>query len=182
MNNLIIIGIVVILLTLIILTLYKSNIKEHLTPASDEAIQNIASMYNKDQISIGKIKVGNAILSLNNKTGKTDLFIDGDIHVGGNIYMNPDMDGNPKTSGSSAIIFGTMGMREYSGHLSMINATGTNVAGTSDMPKGGVVFLARNDGYGTWSTGPYNNIPKNWNSQAAGDAANFGTYKTGPDA
>ena len=176
MDNWIIITIVSIALLLVIMALYRRNIKEHLTPASDEAIQNIASLYNKDEISIGKIRVGNAILALNNKTGKTDLFIDGDVHIGGNIYMNPDMDGNPRTSGSSAIIFGSMGIREYSGHLSMINATGSG-----GMPKGGVIFLARHDGGGTWSTGPYMTILKDWNSASSGDAANFGTYKSGPE-
>lgn len=177
-----IIGVTIILLIITLITLYTYKPKklEHLSIQSDEAVQNVASLYNKDSLVVNKISIGKATIFPNTKTGKTDLFIDGDIHVNGNIYMNPDMDGNPKTSGSSAIIFGNMGIRNYTfgggyGHLSIINTDGS-----LGMPKGGVIFLARSDGYGTWSTGGYNNIPKDWNVQVGSDASNFGEYTPQP--
>jgi len=185
--TILIIGIIIIILVILILT-NKPEKLEHLTFQSEEALQNLASLYNKDAMTIGKItalnqmNVGKTGIVMNKSTGKVDLYIDGDIHVNGNIYMNPDMDGNPKTSGSSAIIFGSLGMREYGGHLSMINAVGS-----AGMPKGGVLFLARNDG-GIWSPGSsdlsipkiMNIISRDWNTQAGGDAANFGTFQQSP--
>ena len=54
-KNLIIIGIIIVILIGIIL--YNKSKLEHLTITSDEAIQNIASLYNKDELTIGKMTI-----------------------------------------------------------------------------------------------------------------------------
>jgi hypothetical protein len=55
MNKLIII--ICVFLSIFLMKLYSIEKLEHLTNQSDEAIQNIASLYNKDQLTIGALNV-----------------------------------------------------------------------------------------------------------------------------
>ena len=58
MNNQTIIIIVVIFLIILFVKLFitkRQDNFEHLTTQSDEAVQNLASLYNKDQLTIGQL-------------------------------------------------------------------------------------------------------------------------------
>jgi uncharacterized membrane protein len=55
MNKLIII--ICVFLSIFLVKLYSIEKLEHLTLQSDEAIQNLSSMYNKDQLTIGALNV-----------------------------------------------------------------------------------------------------------------------------
>lgn len=48
--------ILVVIFIVKLLTMRKSKL-EHLTPTSDEAIQNLASLYNKDKLTIGSMNI-----------------------------------------------------------------------------------------------------------------------------
>lgn len=54
--NIIIIFFLFIVMILLMMILYNKKL-EHLTVQSDEAIQNISSLYNKDQLTIGNLNV-----------------------------------------------------------------------------------------------------------------------------
>ena len=137
MNNMIfIIGIIILILVILILT-RKPKKLEHLTQ-SNEALQNLASLYNKDAMTIGNItalnqmNVGKTGIVMNSKTGKADLYIDGDVHVNGNIYMNPQL----TAQGSGAIVFNDQLIKSFDkSHL-----------GTFLVSNGNALFLSRYDG------------------------------------
>ena len=135
-----IIILVLVTLNIILIFLYSRKNMEHLTPQSDEAIQNLASLYQKDKIIIKELNVGNTVLKVNDKTGKTDLYIDGDIHAGNNIYMNPTVKEN--VFGSGAIVFNGQLIKSANiGHLGIFH-----------WDNGNALFLARTDGQ-SFSTG-----------------------------
>ena len=83
MNNLtlfVIISIFVIICLSKIYIVYCKNNLEHLTANSDEAIQNLASLYNTDQLTIGKINATGKVESeqIQSKFIKTDRLQLGD--------------------------------------------------------------------------------------------------------
>ena len=59
MNTFELIVIIIIFLIIFLVKIYNIKKLEHLTTQSDEAVQNLASLYNKDQLTIGKINVVN---------------------------------------------------------------------------------------------------------------------------
>ena len=75
MNNLIIFIIIIILLIIFLhrLCIKQSGKLEHLTPESDEAIQNVASLYNANKMTIGQL----------NSTG--DVNAAGNVNVTGKV-------------------------------------------------------------------------------------------------
>jgi hypothetical protein len=64
-----------------------TNKLEHLTPQSDEAIQNIASLYNKDKLTIGSLDVTGKANVESVEIGNTKLG-NNSINVGGTIIDN----------------------------------------------------------------------------------------------
>lgn len=58
MNNITLI-IIIIFLVIIVIKLLSIRKYEHLTPQSDEAIQNLANMYNKDQVIFDNVSAKN---------------------------------------------------------------------------------------------------------------------------
>ncbi|MCJ7636270.1 MAG: hypothetical protein MUO21_02140 [Nitrososphaeraceae archaeon] len=56
MDNNTIYIIIIIFVIIFLVKLFTIRKLEHLTQSSDEAIQNLASLYNKDQLTIGTIK------------------------------------------------------------------------------------------------------------------------------
>ncbi|ARF10075.1 hypothetical protein Indivirus_12_3 [Indivirus ILV1] len=73
----------VIIIVIKLLTMSKAKL-EHLTSTSDEAIQNIASLYNKDQMTIGNL-TATGTTTLNNVTasnGNIDTIKTGKLLLG----------------------------------------------------------------------------------------------------
>ena len=64
MNNQTIFIIIIIFLVIGLAKIYiiRNKNLEHLTVASDEAIQNLSSLYNKDQLTIGKLQLGDKFI------------------------------------------------------------------------------------------------------------------------
>ncbi len=128
--------IIVIIFVVILAIKWLSMQKlEHLTPTSDEAIQNVASLYNKDQLTITNLTAtGNT--SLNNTTIKNaDTIKTGKLFLGdkwlfsgvGDAGSNDDWLRLLKTDGTNAYYGGLAAGRLYDARIGDLSTAVTNL-------------------------------------------------------
>jgi len=98
----IIIAIFLIIFFVKFLTISKDNKLEHLTTQSDEAIQNLASLYNKDKLTIGSMDVTGSTTTATLKTNKLQLGDKWSFSAVGDAYANDEWLRLFKTDGSGA--------------------------------------------------------------------------------
>ncbi len=127
----IIIIVLVIIFIIKLLTIRKSKL-EHLTPISDEAIQNLSSLYNKDQLSItnltatGNTNLNNTAIT-NVKTNKLQLGDKWLFSGVGDAGANDDWLRLLKTDGSNAYYGGLAAGRLYDARIGDLSSVVTNL-------------------------------------------------------
>jgi len=67
---------VIFFVKLLTISKHQNNKLEHLTSQSDEAVQNLASLYNKDQLTIAKITATGSITDKSMNTNTIKEYID----------------------------------------------------------------------------------------------------------
>jgi hypothetical protein len=102
--------IVILLVILLVILVYTTTKNEHLTPQSNEAIQSVASIYNKQQMTLDNLNVTQKITGnlTGNVTGNVTGNINGDLS--GNVTgtanlstLSSDLSGNPINVNSSMV-------------------------------------------------------------------------------
>ena len=89
---------------------------EHLTPQSDEAIQNLASLYNKDELTIGKLNVtGDANITGNVPTINSNIIKTNKLNLGDKWLFSGD--GDAFANDDWLRLFKTDGSKTYHGGL-----------------------------------------------------------------
>ena len=106
--------IVILLVILLVILVYTTTKNEHLTPQSNEAIQSVASIYNKQQMTLDNLNVTQKITGnltgnltgnvIGNITGNVDGDLSGNVTGTANLStLSSDLSGNPINVNSSMV-------------------------------------------------------------------------------